>query len=135
MRSEHKSALDTSDGDTPDPARPIVVVDDELHILELIQEILEEEGFNVLTARNGAAALRLLEHTPAVLVLTDLMMPHVDGIELAQRLRADPKTAAIPIILMSAALPADVGDMFAEVIPKPFPITTIVEVVRACLPS
>lgn len=135
MRSEQKPTLATSDGATPDPARPIVVVDDELNILELIQEILEEEGFSVVTARNGAAALRLLEHTSAVLVLTDFMMPHLNGIELAQRLRADPKTAAIPIILMSAALPADAGDMFAEVIQKPFPITTIVEVVRACLPS
>jgi CheY-like chemotaxis protein len=134
MPSEHKPTLATSNGATPDPARPIVVVDDELNILELIQEILEEEGFSVLTARNGAAALRLLECTPAVLVLTDLMMPHVDGIELARRLRANPKTAEIPIILMSAALPADIGDMFVEVIQKPFPITTIVEVVRACLP-
>lgn len=135
MRSEHKPALATSDGATPDTARPIVVVDDELNILELIQEILEEEGFSVLTAHNGAAALHLLERTPAVLVLTDFMMPQINGIELAQRLRADPKTAAIPIILMSAALPADIGDMFAEVIQKPFPITTIIEVVRACLPS
>lgn len=113
----------------------IVVVDDDPAILTLLQHILEVEGFSVLTAQNGAAALSLLERTPAALVLTDLMMPLLNGIELAQRLHADPRTAALPIVLMSAVLPADRDKLFAAVIQKPFPIKTIVQVVRACLSS
>ena len=135
MRSEQKPVLATNDSATPDGAGPIVVVDDELSILELIQDILEAEGFRVLTARNGAVALRLLERTSAALVLTDFMMPELGGVELARRLRADPRTADIPIVLMSAALPADTGGLFAAVIQKPFPIKTIIQVVRTCLPS
>lgn len=113
----------------------ILVVDDEATILELIRDILEVEGFTVLIARSGTAALRLLQHTSVSLVLTDLMMPQVNGLELAQRLRADPKTAGIPLILMSAAMPPGVSDLFADILHKPFPIEKVAQVVRACLPS
>ena len=120
---------------TSSSGRTIIVVDDEPTILELIGDILETEGFTVLMARSGASALRLLEHTSAALIITDLMMPQINGIELARKLRANSMTADIPIVLMSAAMPAGAGHMFAAVIHKPFPITRIVEVVRQCLPS
>lgn len=135
MRSEPRSPQLTTDNTAPDSAGIIVIVDDEPSILRLLQRILEAEGFRVLTAHNGAVALDLLGRTSAALVLSDLMMPQVDGIELARRLRADPRTAGLPIVLMSAAPPADAAKLFAAVLQKPFPIQAVVQVVRACLPS
>ncbi|NTU78007.1 MAG: response regulator [Chloroflexales bacterium] len=111
----------------------ILIVDDEPTILDLIREILESEGFTVLVAPSGVVALHLLQQTPVSLVLTDLMMPQLNGMDLARRLRADPKTAQIPLVLMSAALPTGVSDMFVEVLPKPFPIEKVVQLVRRCL--
>lgn len=125
----------THDGTTVTRGRPIIVVDDEPAILELMCDVLESEGFSVLTASSAAAALKLLKHAPAALIITDLMMPQINGIEFARRLQADPRTAAIPVVLMSAAMPAGPNSMFAAVIHKPFAITRIVEVVRQCLPA
>jgi CheY-like chemotaxis protein len=114
---------------------PILIVDDEPSILELIHDILEQEGFSVLVAHNGAAALRQIQQRPVALVLTDLMMPQISGIELARRLRGDPKTAAIPIILMSAAMPPGASDLFVALLHKPFPIEKVTQIVHQCLPG
>lgn len=111
----------------------ILIVDDEPSILELIHDILESEGYTVLVAHNGAAALRQIQQRPVALVLTDLMMPQLSGVELARRLRGDPNTAAIPIVLMSAAMPAGVSDLFVAILHKPFPIEKVTQVVRQCL--
>ncbi|MDQ2999015.1 MAG: response regulator [Chloroflexota bacterium] len=116
-------------------ALPLLIVDDEPEILDLLHTILEEEGFRVLAARNGAAALDLVQRTPVSLVLTDLMMPQLSGLELAQRLRSEPQTAAIPLVLMSAALPPQVGDVFTAVIQKPFVIDALLRIVRELLPT
>lgn len=114
---------------------PVLIVDDEPIILDLLRDVLEDEGFRVVTASNGAAALYLIQRTPVALVLTDLMMPFVSGIDLARQLHSNPQTAAIPLVLMSAALPQQVSDIFAAVIHKPFDVDTIVRVVRQLLPK
>jgi CheY-like chemotaxis protein len=128
----HESSAD-NDSAEPHAGPSIIVVDDELVILELIRDIFHEEGFTVLTASTGAAALQLIKQQPVALVITDMMMPNLTGLELAQRLRSDPATATIPIILMSAAMPSGVSDIFADVIHKPFPLEVIVQVVRRTL--
>src|SRR6476660_6469002 len=99
---------------------PVLIVDDEPHILDLLRDVLEDEGFTVITASNGAAALYLIQRSPVALVLTDLMMPFVSGIDLARQLHSSPQTANIPLLLMSAAMPAHVSPIFAAVIHKPF---------------
>jgi CheY-like chemotaxis protein len=99
---------------------PVLIVDDEPNILAMLRDVLEDAGFVVVTAHDGKAALALLAYTPVALVLTDLMMPEVTGLQLAQQLRSDPRTAAIPVLLMSAALPPHLADVFAAVLPKPF---------------
>jgi CheY-like chemotaxis protein len=108
----------------------ILIVDDEPTIRDLLREILEFEGFTVLVAPSGVAALHLLQQTSVSLVLTDLMMPYLNGIDLARRLRADPRTTQIPLILMSAALPSDISDMFVDILPKPFPIEDVVHMIQ-----
>lgn len=112
---------------------PVLLVDDEPRILDLLCDVLEEEGLTVLTATNGAAALYLVQQTPIGLVLTDFMMPGISGIELAHQLHSNPQTATIPLLLMSAALPQQVSPLFAAVIPKPFSVEHVVRIVRQFL--
>lgn len=110
--------------------RPILVVDDEPPILALLQDILEEAGYPVLAASNGRAALELARQHDLGLVLTDLMMPQMDGNTLCQRLRADPRTAHLPILVMTAARqPAVVCDV-SGLIAKPFLIEDVLSQVE-----
>lgn len=80
----------------------ILVVDDEVGALTLIGIMLERGGFEVLKARDAYAALEVLEtHTPDLIIL-DVMMPGMNGIELCRRVREMPATAEIPIVMLSA---------------------------------
>ena|SRR5581483_1509618 len=130
MSSEF-APLASSDGMMPrSPERPILIVDDELTILTMLRDVLVEEGFPVVTANNGPAALYLLQRTRVSLVLMDFMMPSLNGIELADLLRGDPRTAAVPMMLMSAAPPPEVGAQFVAVLTKPFALDIVVRLVR-----
>src|SRR5689334_9190414 len=111
----------------------ILVVDDDPLILGLVAEILQDEGYEVTTARNGAEALaRVAETLPAV-VVTDLMMPVMDGHALVRACRAAPLTAALPIVVMSAALPVLLDSLawlgVQEVIHKPFDTDALVAMI------
>ncbi len=80
----------------------ILVVDDEPDVLELIGFNLKAAGFEVLTADTGTEALKkAVKHGPQ-LILLDLMIPEVDGLEVCKALRRDPVTAAIPVIMLTA---------------------------------
>jgi CheY-like chemotaxis protein len=114
---------------------PVLIVDDEPNILDLLRDVLEDEGFTVITASNGAAALYLIQRSPVALVLTDLMMPFVSGVDLARELHSNPQTANVPLLLMSAVMPQQVSDIFAAVIHKPFEVDAIVRIVRQFLPE
>jgi DNA-binding response OmpR family regulator len=80
----------------------ILVVDDEPDALELIEVNLKGAGFDVLSAANGRQALEKARATLPALVLLDVMLPEVDGLEVCKSLRRDPKTASIPIIMLTA---------------------------------
>jgi CheY-like chemotaxis protein len=82
--------------------KTILIVDDELGIVEVLEFILADAGFTIVSALNGQEALvRLKQATPAV-VLLDLMMPVLDGAAVLKRMRDDPQYSAIPVILTSA---------------------------------
>lgn len=106
------------------PSGTVLVVDDDPVIVNLLQVNFEIEGYDVLAATGGEAGLAQarLGH-PDVIVL-DVMMPGIDGLEVARRLRDDPETNTIPIILLSAkAQHADIQAGLAvadEYITKPF---------------
>lgn len=85
----------------------ILLVDDEREILELLELIVEEYGFQALTARNGAAALTLARQHKPSLVLTDLMMPVMDGYALVAAIQADPVLQATPVVVMTAGVITD----------------------------
>jgi two-component system, OmpR family, response regulator VicR len=114
----------------------ILVVDDEFLIVDVLVDALEEEGFRVLTASNGRKALEILDKETPSLVVTDFMMPRMNGLELAQAIRANPDWARIPVILLSGAQGAiarNHPELFAAVFDKPFRIEkvtgTVIEII------
>src|SRR5277367_6493741 len=80
----------------------ILVADDQAANRELFDELLSSEGFNVLTCADGAAALEHLNLVNVDLVLLDVMMPHLNGFEACERIKANPDTYLIPVILVTA---------------------------------
>jgi DNA-binding response OmpR family regulator len=80
----------------------ILVVDDEPEAVDLLEFNLKQAGYNVLTAHDGAEALQKARTTLPSLVVLDLMLPEVDGLEVCKMLRRDPATTAIPIIMLTA---------------------------------
>ncbi|HET9221785.1 MAG TPA: response regulator [Roseiflexaceae bacterium] len=114
---------------------PLLIVDDEPPILELLQETLADAGYMVLTASNGREALAIAQLRPLALVLTDVMMPHMDGNQLCERLRADPHTQHLPILLMTATRYGLLTDMATATIAKPFDLDALVTFVRRYYPG
>lgn len=80
----------------------ILVVDDDVDIARFIKVNLDLEGFEVLMAHDGSTALNLIQEYKPALAVVDWMMPQLDGLELTRRLRADPMTASMPVILLTA---------------------------------
>jgi CheY-like chemotaxis protein len=88
----------------------ILIVDDEYGLADMVADMLGDRGYDVALAIDGKLGLASLETRPVDLVITDLMMPVMDGPEMLRRMRADPRFAAIPTILMTAlpeAVPED----------------------------
>lgn len=101
-------------------ARPplVLVVDDESGIIEFLRYALEDSGYRVATARDGEDALTAIQQERPNFVLTDLMMPRLDGWELCRRLRQDASMHDVPIVAMSAVPHRGIEvDAF---LPKPF---------------
>jgi two-component system phosphate regulon response regulator PhoB len=80
----------------------ILVVDDEPEAVELLEFNLKQAGFEVITAADGAEAIKKARASLPGLILLDLMLPEVDGLEVCKMLRRDPATAAIPIVMVTA---------------------------------
>jgi|SRR5580698_1740813 len=80
----------------------ILVADDQAANRELFDELLSSEGFNVLTADDGAAALENMNLVNIDLVLLDVMMPHLNGFEVCAKIKANPDTYLIPVVLVTA---------------------------------
>jgi CheY-like chemotaxis protein len=81
----------------------VLIVEDSCDLRHLYARVLRRAGFRVYEASNGREALARLSGIAPDVILTDIMMPELDGIELIRRLRSRPATAAIPIVLMTAA--------------------------------
>ena len=96
----------------------VLIVDDEPDIRFMMRVILEGAGYSVTEARHGAAGLKSAKASHPDLVTTDVMMPTMDGLELIERLRSDPKTAGIPILIVSGN--SELGAGANARLPKPF---------------
>ena len=84
------------------PGSKILIVDDETIILDTLHAFLMDEDYEFLFAVNGEEAIKKVNSTPPDVILLDIMMPGIDGFEVCQRLKSDPATSYIPIILVTA---------------------------------
>jgi DNA-binding response OmpR family regulator len=116
----------------------ILVVEDEADLREVLSYNLTRDGYRVVTAENGADGLRKARKEVPDLVLLDLMLPDLDGVEVCRRLKKDPLTATLPIIMVTAkSEEADVvlglGVGADDYVPKPFSPRTLLARVKAVL--
>lgn len=81
---------------------PLLVVEDIPNVLELLEVTLRFQGYEVISAHNGQEALDILEKETPALIISDILMPKLDGFSLVQKLRSNPKTQSIPVIFLSA---------------------------------
>ena len=89
----------------PERAAPLVmVVDDSLTVRKITSRLLAREGYRVLTAKDGVDALQQMQDVLPDVMLLDIEMPRMDGFELTRNLRADPKTASLPIIMITSRM-------------------------------
>jgi circadian clock protein KaiC len=118
------------------PKGSILIVDDEFGFADLIAEILTEHQYRTVIAINGELALDAVRERPPDLILLDLMMPVLDGAETLRRLKAEPRFAAIPVVLMTAlpeAVPPDLVGSYLAVLHKPFTAEDLFEVMQGAL--
>lgn len=108
----------------------VLVVDDERYIVDLLTELLEDEGYEVLRAGDGQAALDVLARHQPDLVVADVMMPRIDGVRLLALIREHHKD--LPVILMSAAMTPRVDDV--PFLPKPFDVDDLLALIEDKLP-
>ena len=115
----------------------ILVVDDDAAILDLVVWALEDEGYRTDSARDGFEALEVISRARPDLIVLDLRMPRLSGWELYHMLRADPTTARLPVVVMTAdktahhAHPTLPG---ARILAKPFDLRDLVSTINDLLP-
>jgi CheY-like chemotaxis protein len=114
----------------PEAAGRVLVVDDSQVIRQLIRVILELDGFEVMTAADGAQCLEaVLEYRPDVITL-DVVMPRLDGLRTVERLRRDARVREIPLVVVSATPVSARFDGVDAVVAKPFEPAELVGKVR-----
>jgi CheY-like chemotaxis protein len=114
--------------------RTVLVVDDEFGTVEVLVAALEDEGYRVLTAANGRRALERIEENKPDLIVSDFMMPLMDGAALVQALHSNPEYRDIPVIMMSAAPEAALRrrmDGYEAFLRKPFRVPALLELIAA----
>ncbi|MDX3055605.1 response regulator [Streptomyces sp. NE06-03E] len=112
----------------------VLVVDDNKVIRQLIRVNLELEGFEVVTAADGVECLDLVHEVRPDVITLDVVMPRLDGVQTAARLRADPRTGHLPVAVISACTPYEVDSGSAAgvdaFLAKPFEPSELVRMVR-----
>lgn len=107
----------------------VLIVDDDESIAQLLGEFLESVGYRVLLAGDGRAALILARVFSPSVILTDVVMPEMDGHEFLRALRASPQVRDIPIILMSSTRPTSAALLDIPFIAKPFDLDCVLDYV------
>ncbi len=114
----------------------VLVVDDEIGVADLLESVLGDEGHRVLSAINGKQGLEILGEERTDLVITDFMMPGMDGAALLRAMAADAALRAIPVIVMSGMPEANVAARcagYAGFVRKPFDINEMIEMATRLL--
>lgn len=111
---------------TSQPKVTILVVDDEQYIVDLLHDLLVDEGYRVQRARDGQAALKIVEAEAPDLIIADVMMPRMDGLALVHAVRE--RAYVFPVILMSAAVTPRMTNV--TFVPKPFDIDDMLDLIE-----
>ena len=115
----------------PTGVKTILVVDDDDSTVELLAQLLELEGYAVLTASNGEEALESASRTVPGLIVTDQVMPIMTGAELFRALKSSPRLRQVPVILITSAPPAAARDLhWTELIRKPLDLEALLRSVH-----
>lgn len=122
------STTSASEDDKP----TILIVDDEESIAELLADLLCDEGYRVIVARDGATALACARSAQPAMVLSDCMMPGLDGMQFVREMRRHPATRGIPVVLMSSARPTMLRLPDVPFLEKPFEIDDVLALVAQC---
>lgn len=116
--------------------RTVLIVEDEWAIADWLEVLLSENGYNILVAGNGREALEILHRQTPDLVLTDFMMPMLDGAGLVAAMQEKPATRDIPVVLMTSLLESAVRDRVAgyrAYLRKPFREADLMKVIGEIL--
>ena len=116
--------------------RVVLVVDDEFGIAELIDAVLTDEGYRVLTAMNGRQGLAVMAKDHPDLVFLDYMMPVMDGADVLRAMARDPSIDGVPVVLMSSMPEAVVAERcsgYAVFMRKPFKIAQVMTLAQTLL--
>jgi CheY-like chemotaxis protein len=115
--------------------RHVLLVEDEPGAMITVSLLLEMLGYRVTQAANGKRALEALKLELPDIVITDYMMPHMNGIELIDAMKAEPAYAQVPVVLTSAALPPNVDThvLCAGFLSKPYRIETLTQLIERVL--
>ena len=113
----------------------ILVVDDDPTVVAVLSEVLEDERYRVRSARDGAEALATIEEECPDLLITDIMMPRLSGLEVLERIRSReaPVGPHLPIILITAAPPRLALPPRTRLLPKPFDLASLLDLVAGML--
>ena len=115
--------------------KTVLIVDDEFDIADALSAIFEVEGYAVRLCSNGAECLKELAQGLPDLMLLDIMMPVMDGLELLRRVRGDARYSHLPVIMMSAVKPREANPGWQLFIQKPFNITALLQGVHKLIGS
>lgn len=111
----------------------ILIIDDEPTIIDVVAEVLTDEGYETLTARGGQAALAMIAARRPDLMVLDLFMPEMSGLDLLARIQADETLSSIPVVLMTAGALGNLTVSHAgptQMIRKPFDMDDLISTVR-----
>ena len=116
---------------------PVLVVEDDADIRQAIAELLEDDGYECMLAEHGLDALETMRRRTPSLLLIDLLMPVMNGVELITRLRADARWSHLPVVVMTAEgqqiIGVDLDSLNVRVLKKPVDIASLAQVVaRHC---
>lgn len=113
-------------------AGPVLVVEDDPDIRQAMAELLENDGYECILAEHGLDALETLRRRTPSLVITDLVMPVMNGVELIDRLRSDARWRNLPVVVMTAEgqriIGVDLESLNVPVLKKPVDVATLVQV-------
>ncbi len=119
-------------------SKKILIIDDEADFVETLSFSLESNGFEVVSAPDGPSGIEKLKNENPDLIILDLMMPGMDGCEVAKRLKADKATSGIPILMLTAAVTPDLKQKVCSVqamdyVTKPCDLEELVEKIKKIL--